>query len=221
MNVEAKLQPPYARVRAGNRADYDRATVHAILDAALVAHVGFVDGGRPMVIPMIFGRIGDTIYLHGAKATRIIKRIGETAPLCLTVTHVDGLVVARSAFHHSLNYRSAVVHGTARHVTDRQEHERALVAVTEHLLPGRWDEVRPMTEKESRATGVLALDIEAASAKMRQGPPNEDEADHALPIWGGVLPVTTALAAPVHDGRLVEGTALPASLGRARRKFGA
>ncbi|MBA5777817.1 pyridoxamine 5'-phosphate oxidase family protein [Stappia sp. F7233] len=221
MNVEAKLQPPYARVRAANRADYDRATIHAILDAAIVAHVGFVDDGRPMVIPMIFGLIGDTIYLHGAKATRIIKRVGETAPLCLTVTHVDGLVVARSAFHHSINYRSAVIHGTARHVTDSQEHERALVAVTEHLLPGRWDEARPMTEKESRATGVLALDIEAASAKIRQGPPVDDEADHDLPIWGGVLPVATAIAAPVHDGRMADGGVPPASLLKARRKFGA
>lgn len=219
MNTAARLKPPFARVRNAKRAEYDRAAIDAILDCAITAHVGFVSEGRPMVIPMVFARKDDTIYLHGAKATRIIKRMDETAPLCLTVTHVDGLVVARSAFHHSINYRSAVIHGTARHVTDPAEKEEALVLVTEHLLPGRWDEVRPMTERELKATGVIALDIEAASAKIRQGPPVDDDEDYALPVWAGVLPVTTAIGAPVEDNRLAPGTETPASLAAAARKL--
>lgn len=220
MTAAAKLLPPYSRVRVAKRADYDRATVHAILDAAMILHAGFVADERPMVIPMVFGRIGETIYLHGAKATRIIKRVSDTAPLCLTVTHVDGLVVARSAFHHSVNFRSAVIHGVARHVTDREEHERALVAITDHLLPGRWDEVRPILEKERKATGVLALEIEAASAKIRKGPPIDDDGDYALAHWAGILPVATTIGRAIADDRLAEGTLLPASLEKARRKFG-
>lgn len=207
------------KVRKANRGHYDRETVFGIIDAALVAHVGFVDRGRPVVMPMLCARIGGTLYLHGAKATRFFKRIGDRVPVCITVTHVDGLVVARCAFNHSINYRSAIVHGTARRITDPAELDAALVAVTDHLLPGRWDEVRPMTDKERAATGVLAVDIEAASAKIRTGPPIDDDPDYAEPVWGGVVPVTTALARPVPDGRGVAGVPVPASIDRAAVKL--
>jgi len=211
--------PRYAIARQQKRACYDTATVHAILDQGLVAHVGFVAADRPMVMPMAYGRDGDILFIHGASTTRIIRGVEDGFPACLTVTLVDGIVVARSAFHHSMNYRSAVVHGTARHVTDPAEHDHALRVITEHLLPGRWDEVRPMLAKERKATGVLALPIEAASAKVRDGAPVDDEEDYALPVWAGVLPVTSAIGHPVDDNRLVDGTPLPASLAAARRRF--
>lgn len=219
--------PPYAVARQGRRARYDAASVHAILDAGLVAHVGFVADGRPMVIPMAYGRDGDTLFIHGATTTRIIRGVAEDVAedvakdvqVCLTVTLIDGIVAARSAFHHSVNYRSVVVHGAARHVTDPAEHDHALRVITEHLLPGRWDEVRPMLAKERKATGVLAVRIAAASAKIRTGGPVDDDADYALPVWAGVLPVTTAIGRPIDDGRVAEDTPPPPSLAAARRKF--
>lgn len=206
---------PLNKVRKANRGHYDRETVFSIIDLGLVAHVGFVDQGRPVVMPMLCARIGETLYLHGARATRFFKRIGDTVPVCITVTHVDGIVVARCAFNHSINYRSAVVHGNARQITDEAELDAALVAVTDHLLPGRWDEVREMTEKERAATAVLAVDIETASAKIRSGPPIDDDPDYALAVWGGVVPVTTALGNPVEDGRGAVAMPIPASIERA------
>lgn len=203
------------KVRVGNRADYERATVHAILDEGFLAHVGFIDQARPIVVPMVYGRDGDTVYLHGAKATRMLKRLAGGAPVSITVTLVDGIVVGRSAFHHSANYRSVVIHGTTRPVTDAAERERALKIVTDHLLAGRWDEVRPMSKKEDNATGVVAVDIEAASAKSRSGEPVDEESDYDLPIWGGVIPVATVLGAPVGDSRLLDGVEVPASVKRA------
>jgi nitroimidazol reductase NimA-like FMN-containing flavoprotein (pyridoxamine 5'-phosphate oxidase superfamily) len=211
--------PPYAIARQKKRARYDEESVHAILDHGLVAHVGFVAAERPMVIPMAYGRDGSTLFIHGASTTRIIKGVAEGCPVCLTVTLIDGIVAARSAFHHSMNYRSVVVHGNARHVTDAGEHEHALRVITEHLLPGRWDEVRPMLSKERKATGVLALTIDAASVKMRDGGPIDDDDDYGLPIWAGIVPVTTALGQAVDDNRNVEGTPFPDSLAAARRKF--
>lgn len=209
----------YSKIRVRNRAHYDRETVFAILDTGFVAHVGFVIDERPMVIPMAYARCGETIYIHGAKAARIIKAPATTASVCLTVTHVDGVVVARSAFNHSMNYRSVVIHGHVRPVTEIEEKENALIAVTNHILPNRWDEVRPMTDKEFRATGVLALEIETASAKIRQGPPIDDPADYDLPYWAGVIPVVQTLGQAVDDGRLAEGTVTPDSLASAGRKF--
>ena len=211
--------PPYAIARQKRRARYDEATIHAILDAGLVAHVGFIAGERPMVMPMAYGRDGDTLFIHGASTTRIIKDVRQGIPVCLTVTLVDGIVAARSAFHHSMNYRSVVVHGSARHVGDPHEHEHALRVITEHLLPGRWGEVRPILPKERKATGVLALSIEAASAKVRESGPIDEAADYALPIWAGVIPVTTALGRPIDDGRRAPETSIPASFAAARRKF--
>ena len=209
--------PKHAKIRVSKRAHYDAETVHDILDKGLVAHVGFVLDDRPMVIPMAYARDGDILYIHGAKAARIIKK-NKSVPACLTVTHIDGLVVARSAFHHSVNYRSVVIHGHLRDVTDLEEKEKALVLVTNHLLPGRWDECRPMTEKEFKSTGVLALKIEAASAKIRTGDPVDDDEDYGLPIWAGVLPIHTKISAPYDDGK-INGATLPQSLADAKDKF--
>lgn len=211
----------YGKIRYSTRAHYDRDTVFPILDCGLVAHVGFVLDSRPMVIPMAYVRVDETLYIHGAKAARIIKAGATTAPVCLTVTHIDGLVVARSAFNHSVNYRSVVVHGELRNVTDIEEKRHALVAVTNYLLPERWEEVRPMTDKELQSTGVLAVDIETAAAKIRQGPPIDDDEDYDLPIWAGVLPVTQSMGAPVADPRLLDGVEVPASIAAAQKKFSA
>ena len=206
-----------SKIRVSKRAHYDEETIHAILDCGLVAHVGFILDERPMVIPMAYARDGSTVYIHGAKAARIIKK-NKSVPACLTVTHIDGLVVARSAFHHSVNYRSVVIHGHLRDVTDPEEKEKALVLVTNHLLPDRWDEVRPMTEKEFKSTGVLALEIEAASAKIRSGPPVDDDEDYALPIWAGVLESTQTLNDVTPDPRNIVDE-VPPSIEKARARF--
>lgn len=206
------------RARNGKRARYDEKTIHDILDKGLVAHVGFVVDGRPVVMPMAYARANDVLYLHGASKTRIVKATPDE-PLCVTVTLIDGLVAARSGFHHSVNYRSAVVHGMARAVTDRDEHDHALQLITEHLLPGRYEEIRPMTAQERKATGVIALTIEAASAKVRDGGPVDDAEDEHLGLWGGVVPVTTAIGRGVPDSWTPQGTAEPPSFARARIKF--
>ena len=219
MKQDQYTPKPYSKVRVRNRAHYDRETIFSILDAGLVAHVGFVLDERPMVIPMIYARSGETLYIHGAKASRIIKKPAEQAPACLTVTHVDGIVVARSAFHHSMNYRSVVVHGHVHALSDADEKQQALIALTNHSLPGRWDEVRPMTDKEFRATGVLAFDIETASAKIRQGPPIDEEEDYALPIWAGVLPTHQVAASLEPDPRNLEGIEPPESVRMAIKQF--
>lgn len=206
------------RARNGKNARYDEKTIHDILDKGLVAHVGFVVDGRPVVMPMAYAREGGVLYLHGASKTRIVKATPDE-PLCVTVTLIDGLVAARSGFHHSVNYRSAVVHGMARAVTDRDEHDHALQLITEHLLPGRYEEIRPMTVQERKATGVVALNIEAASAKVRDGGPVDDAEDEHLDLWGGVVPVTTAIGRGVPDSWTPQGTAEPPSFARARIKF--
>lgn len=210
------MVPDYARARQGKRAAYDEVTIHAILDSGLVGHVGFVADARPMVIPMAYARVGSTLYLHGASKTRIMGLDGQK--LCLTVTQLTGIVVARSSFHHSVNYRCAIVHGYARKLRDN-EHAEALDAITDHLLPGRSAEVRPMTSQELKATGVIAIEIEAASAKIRTGPPVDDAADLPSTSWGGVVPVVTALGTGVQDGHTPDNTAAPASLRKAQMKF--
>lgn len=210
--------PSYARVRNAKRAVDDRAAAYDLLDRSLYGHVGFVHQGRPMVIPMAFAREGDTIWLHGASKTRLVA-IGSESPLCLTVTHLDGLVVARSGFNHSVNYRCVMVHGIGRAV-EGEEFERALDRVTEHLLPGRNGEMRGMTAQERKATGVVALDVEAVSMKVRAGPPNDPEEDRAAGGWAGVLPIVTRFADPIPDGATPAGTPVPASLAAAGEKFG-
>ena len=203
---------PPNKVRVGNRAAYDHETVHAIIDAALVGHVGFIVDNRPMVIPMLHARIGETLYLHGAKATRLVKTLAGGVPACFEVTHIDGIVVGRSGFHSSMNYRSVVAHGTARQITDPDEHANALEAITDHVIPGRWAEVRPMLNKEVKATGVIAFDIESAAAKIRAGDPIDEDSDYDTPVWGGVVPVSTVFGMPYGDARLLPGVEMPASV---------
>lgn len=203
---------PLNKVRRPDRGSYDKAAVHAVLDEGLVAHVGFIDHGRPVVVPMVYGRVGDLFYLHGARAARFAKAMGAGVPVCVTVTLTDGIVVGRSAFHCSMNYRSVVLHGQARLVGDPAEAESALAAVTDHLLPGRWAESRPMIEKELRATAVLHVEIEAASLKARSGPAIDEPEDYELPIWAGVVPLRLVASAPEGDARLEEGVDIPASV---------
>lgn len=213
-------QPAYAKIRYAKRKVEEETIAHAILDQGLVAHVGFIADGRPMVIPMAYARDGNRLYIHGASKTRVVARTGGL-PMCLTVTHLDGMVVARSGFNHSVNYRSCVVHGTARWVEDEAEFDRALQLVTEHLLPGRYAEIRPPRPQEEKATGVLALDIEVMTVKVRSGPPVDEPEDLALDLWSGVLPITTCLGRGVPDGHTPASKAEPPSLGAARRKFSA
>ncbi|WP_433497538.1 pyridoxamine 5'-phosphate oxidase family protein [Sphaerimonospora sp. CA-214678] len=195
--------------RAKDRARTDRADLYAVLDAGLICHLGVVAGGHPMVIPTAYGRRDDLLYLHGSTGATSL-RAALDGPVCVTVTHLDGIVLARSAFHHSANYRSAMIYGTARHVEDFDERLDALRVITEQLAPGRWETVRPPTRREIAATAVLALPLDEASVKVRQGPPIDDEEDYDLPIWAGVLPLTVGWGAPVPDPRLAAGIAVPA-----------
>jgi nitroimidazol reductase NimA-like FMN-containing flavoprotein (pyridoxamine 5'-phosphate oxidase superfamily) len=197
--------------RHPERAAYDAETVHAILDAATIAHVGFVVEGRPFVIPMLYGRAGDVVYLHGSVASRLQRTLPRGVDTCLTATVVDGLVLARSAFHHSMNYRSVVVTGLATTVTG-DEKLVGLRAISEHLLPGRWDESRPPNDVELRQTSVLRLPIDDASAKRRTGGPLDDEEDMALPVWAGILPSRPTWGEPVPDEHLAPGTPLSAAV---------
>ena len=185
--------------RLPKRGKYERETVFAILDVGFVCHVGFTVDGQPYVIPTNYGRSGDTLYLHGSAASRMLRTLSEGVPVSVTVTHVDGLVLARSAFHHSVNYRSVVILGTARLVTEPAEKMEALRVFTEHVMKGRWDDVRQPTEQELKATTVLALPLEEVSAKVRTGGPIDDEEDYALPVWAGVLPLETSVKEPVPD----------------------
>lgn len=194
--------------RATNRAAYDAETVHAIIDAALVAHVGTVRDGLPVVIPMFCVRDGDHVLLHGAPAAGSLRR-GEGVDVCVTMTLLDGLVLARSAFHHSVNYRSVVVLGTAELVDDPVEKARALELIVEQLVPGRQEHLRPNTEKEIRGTSVLRLSLEKSSAKVRDGGPIDDDEDYELPIWAGVVPVATTFEAPVDDELNLDGVSVP------------
>jgi len=194
------------------RGHFDRATVNAILDEALICHVGFVGDGQPFVIPTIHARVGDHVFLHGSAASRMLKTLQGGVPVCLTATLLDGLVLARSAFHHSMNYRSVVVLGEATPVTEEGEKRDALHAIVEHVAAGRWREVREPSPKELAGTLVLRLPIEEASAKVRTGPPLDDEEDYALECWAGVLPLRLIPGAPVPDPRMPAGRPLPASV---------
>jgi nitroimidazol reductase NimA-like FMN-containing flavoprotein (pyridoxamine 5'-phosphate oxidase superfamily) len=194
------------------RGQYDAATIFAILDEAVVAHVGFVDDGRPIVIPMLFGRDGDRLFLHGARKGRITSAANDAA-VCITVTLVDGIVVARSMFDASMNYRSVVIHGHAREV-DEADRLHALHCISEHVLPGRWDEVRAPYDKEVKGTSVLEVTIDAASAKIRQGPSNDDPAPGDEQVWAGVVPIRMVMDAPIPDETLPPDVQLPDSLRR-------
>jgi hypothetical protein len=188
-------------VREPQRAVYDRTAIDAILDEAFICHVGFVVDGQPYVIPTGFGRSGDHLYIHGSAASRMLRNLDQGIPVCVTVTLLDGLVLARSIFNHSMNYRSVVVLGTAVAVEERAEKLEALRLLSEHILPGRWVESRFPNEQEIKATTVLRLPLSECSAKVRTGPPIDDEEDYAFDTWAGVIPLTTAVGAPIPDDR--------------------
>jgi uncharacterized protein len=195
--------------RRAQRGNYDRAVIHQILDEGLICHVGFVVDGQPFVIPTAYGRINEQIYIHGSPMSRMLRSLQQGVEVCITVTLLDGLVLARSAFHHSMNYRSVVIFGTAVLVEAPAEKMTALKAFTEHIIRDRWAEVRPPNAPELAGTLVLALSLEEASAKIRTGPPVDDEADYALPVWAGELPLQLIADAPVADPRLTVGMTIP------------
>jgi nitroimidazol reductase NimA-like FMN-containing flavoprotein (pyridoxamine 5'-phosphate oxidase superfamily) len=187
------------RRRAG-RGNYKRATIHSILDEGMVGHIGVVgDDGQPFVIPVLYARDGDRVYLHGSPLSRLLGTLADGVPMCLTVTLLDGLVLARSAFHHSMNYRSVVILGQGRPIEDPERKDRALRALVEHIVPGRSDDARGPSRKELKATEVIELEIDEASAKIRTGPPGDASADMDLPVWAGELPITTSFGEPVPD----------------------
>jgi uncharacterized protein len=208
--------------RARERASYDRERVHAILDEGYVCHLGFLRDGAPVVLPTLYGRAGERLYVHGSTGSRPLRMAGAAGadagepglPVCLAITHVDGLVLARSAFHHSINYRSVVVHGIARQVVDEAERAAALDVLVDHVVPGRAADSRPANAKELAATAVLCLDLGEVSAKIRTGGPNDEPEDLALPHWSGVLPVARAYGAPVPSEDLAPGIPVPGYLTR-------
>ena len=195
--------------RLPKRGSHETEVIHAILDAGFLSHVGFTVDGQPFVIPTLYGREEDRLYLHGSAASRMLGELRTGVPACVTVTLVDGLVLARSAFHHSMNYRSVVAFGTARKIEEPDQKTRALRIISEHLIRGRWDDVRRPSEKELKATAVLEFSIEEASAKIRQGPPIDDEEDYSLPMWAGILPLQLEAKTPISDPRLAENTEIP------------
>ncbi|MFC7884583.1 pyridoxamine 5'-phosphate oxidase family protein [Streptomyces sp. NPDC057376] len=207
--------PPTDRTvptRSPERASYDKELVHSILDEGYVCHLGFVRDGAPVVLPTLYGRVGERLYVHGSTGSRPLRMTGAAdpgLPVCLTVTHVDALVLARSAFHHSMNYRSVVVHGTAYDVTDPEEKRTALDALVDHVVPGRSRDSRPANKKELAATAVIRLDLNEVSAKLRTGGVNDEPEDLALPHWAGLVPLRKGYDAPVADPGLDPGTGLP------------
>ncbi|MEV1178011.1 pyridoxamine 5'-phosphate oxidase family protein [Nonomuraea sp. NPDC049784] len=194
--------------REKQRGSTDRNDLYEVLDTGLICHLGVIVNGHPMVVPTGYGRIGETLYLHGSTAATSL-RAGEGSDVCVTVTHVDGIVLARSIFHHSVNYRSAIIYGPARLVTDPEERMAGLRALAEQLAPGQWDYVRRPSRKELAATAVLALSLEEASVKMRSGAPKDEEEDYDLPVWAGVLPLVTSWGEPEADPVLPEGIDMP------------
>jgi len=187
------------------KANYDVETVHQILDAGIVAHVAFIQDGAPIVVPMIYGRDGNTIYLHGARKARVIRLLELTERACMNVTLLDGIVLARSAFNSSMNYRSVTLFGTPQLVEGTGNKLRAMNLISEHSMPGRWAELRDSHEREVKMTGVIALEIDSASAKISAGKPDDDEADYGIPVWAGVLPVSTSTGTLEDDDRLLPG----------------
>lgn len=195
--------------RVPQRGSHEKQTIYRVLDAAFLAHVGFQVDGQPFVIPTLYGRFEDKLYLHGSAASRMLRELETGVPACVTVTLVDGLVLARSAFHHSMNYRSVVAFGTARKVEDPGLKVQALRVISEHIMPGRWSDVRGPSENELKATTVLEFSLEESSAKIRTGPPVDDADDYALPAWAGVVPLSLEVKAPEPDSRLAPHIAVP------------
>ena len=215
-----EIIPPSERtrvVREPQRGVYDREAICKILDEAFVCHIGFSMDGQPYVIPTLFARVGDQLYFHGSAASRMLRSLGEGIPVCVTVTLTDGFVLARSVFNHSINYRSVVALGRATLVNAPQEKFEAFHAFTEKILPGRWNEARQPSEKEQKATSILRLPLTEVSAKVRTGPPMDDEPDYALPVWAGVIPFHLAFDAPVRDERCDPAIPVPAYVTHYRR----
>jgi nitroimidazol reductase NimA-like FMN-containing flavoprotein (pyridoxamine 5'-phosphate oxidase superfamily) len=212
-----KLTARTKLTRLPNRGSHEQEVIDAILDAGFLAHVGFQREGQPFVIPTLYGREGEKLYLHGSAANRMLRELETGVDACVTVTLVDGLVLARSAFHHSMNYRSVVAFGTACLIEKPEQKMQALRIISEHLIAGRWMDVRSPTEKEIKATAVLEFSIEEASAKIRQGPPLDDEDDYSLPVWAGVVPMKLETKTPVPDPRLPKDTEVPQYALRSRK----
>lgn len=198
--------------RLPKRGHYDRETVYAVLDAGFVCHVGYVINGQPYVTPTCYWREGDAVFWHGSSASRMLRHLEKGAECCLTVTHVDALVLARSGFHHSINYRAAMLFGRAHKVEDPQEKLAKMETFVERIAPGRWQGLRPVTKQELKATTLLGMDMSEASAKIRTGPPIDDDEDYALPIWAGLVPIELVAGAAHDDGRLAAGTKRPPHL---------
>ena len=201
-------------IREPQHAVYDRKVIYQILDEGFICHVGFVVEGQPFVIPTSYGRVHDHLYFHGSSASRMLKQASAGFPVCVTVTILDGLVLARSIFNHSMNYRSVVVFGTAQAIDDRGEKLCALRALSQHIAPGRWEQSRQPNPQELKATAVLRLPLGECSAKIRKGPPVEDEADYELPVWAGVIPLVLVPQSPVADPRLPADIRLPDNVAR-------
>jgi nitroimidazol reductase NimA-like FMN-containing flavoprotein (pyridoxamine 5'-phosphate oxidase superfamily) len=195
--------------RIPNRGSHDWETINQILDAGFLAHVGFCVDGQTFVIPTLYGRDGEKLYLHGSAVSRMLRELETGIPTCVTVTLVDGLVLARSAFHHSMNYRSVVAFGSARKIAEPERKVESLRIISEHIISGRWADVRKPSEKELKATTVLEFSISEASSKVRSGPPLDDESDYELPVWAGVLPLAMKFRPPIPDNRLIKGVNLP------------
>jgi nitroimidazol reductase NimA-like FMN-containing flavoprotein (pyridoxamine 5'-phosphate oxidase superfamily) len=209
MSQPSAPSPRTRLVREADRAVYDRAAAYKILDEGFICHLGFVADGQPFVIPTSYGRVDDNLYIHGSAASRMLRRIDEGIAVCVTVTLLDGLVLARSIFNHSMNYRSVVILGAAHAVTDAIEKLEALRLLSEHILPRRWAESRQPNEKELKATLVMRLPIEEFSAKVRQGPVVDDEEDYAFRTWAGVIPLTMVAGEPIDDARLLPDVKAP------------
>ncbi len=205
MNNEYPLSKQNKVRQLREKATYDKTTVHGILDSAMIAHVAFVQDGLPVVVPMLYGRDDETLFLHGARKARVIRLLQSTGTACLNVTHVDGLVYARSAFNSSMNYRSATVFGPARLIEDSSEKLHALRVISECTMPGRWDELRDPLVNEVKKTGIIALDIESASAKISTGMPTDEDEDYEIPVWAGVLPLESRFTTLQSDDRLIDG----------------
>lgn len=188
--------------RYPDRGSHDASTIHAILDAGFLAHVGFAVNGQPFVIPTLYGRCGDKLYMHGSAASRMLRELQGGAPACVAVTIIDGLVLARAAFHHSMNYRSVVAFGTARKIQETERILEALRVISEHMIAGRWADVRGPSEKELKATMVLEFSIEETSTKIRKGPPIDEEEDYALPFWAGIVPISLSAGKPESDPKM-------------------
>jgi nitroimidazol reductase NimA-like FMN-containing flavoprotein (pyridoxamine 5'-phosphate oxidase superfamily) len=195
--------------RLPKRGHFDRETVYGILDEGFICHVGFAPEGRPFVIPTGYARVGDKLYIHGSQASRMLRTLSDGIDACVTVTIIDGLVLARSAFHHSMNYRSVIIFGRATIVEEGEEKMKALLALSEHIIRGRWAEVREPTESEMKMTTVLSVPLVEASAKIRTGPPLDDEEDYAMNVWAGVIPLKLEAGEPIRDPRLPDGIEVP------------